>query len=81
MGDFFALGMEHITVAIPDLDSAGTFALFDDFIHRSQCSSKILNRNDAPPAAVKMLVGDLPGRVTAKNICLTKPCREREIPA
>ena len=34
MGDLITLGMNHVPVAIPNLDVLGAFPLFHDFVQR-----------------------------------------------
>src|SRR5712692_6863107 len=66
--------MEHIAVSIPNLDMVCALPLFHDFLQRGECSSNVVNRDDAPTATVEVLVGDLAGRVAREEIRLAKGC-------
>ena len=50
VSDLFAFGMEHIAIAIPDLESGATFSLIDYLIQRSQCGTEVVDRDDATAA-------------------------------
>src|SRR5205823_12023473 len=64
--DLFALGMEHVAVAVPPLLMLQALALLDDLAERGERGCEVMNGDDAPAAAVVQLVRDLPGWIAAE---------------
>ena len=70
--DFVVLRMEHRPVAIPDFSAGRAFALDDDFAKRGERAVEAVDHDDASVAPVRDRVGNLPLRVTAEDVGLTK---------